>query len=70
VEQFIRNSDHTAFMRAGIPSLLLNSGMHDQLHTPEDTADRIILDKVEKAAQFVFLILWEVANQSSGTQLK
>jgi hypothetical protein len=70
VEQFIRQSDHTPFMREGIPSLLFNSGMHDQLHTPDDTTDRIIPDKVEKAAQLVFLTLWEVANLPVGTRLK
>ena len=70
VEQFIRQSDHNPFMRAGIPSVLFNSGMHDQLHTPEDTADRIIPDKVEKTAQLVFLTLWEVANLPAGTNLK
>lgn len=70
VEEFIRNSDHSPFMRAGIPCLMFNSGMHDQLHTPKDTAGRIIPDKVEKAAQLVFLSLWEVANLPAGTQLK
>jgi hypothetical protein len=49
---------------------MFNSGMHEQLHTPRDTADRIIPDKVEKAAQLVFLTLWEVANLPAGTNLK
>jgi hypothetical protein len=70
VEQFIRQSDHSPFMRAGIPCLMFNSGMHDQLHTPRDTVDRIIPDKVEKAAQLVFLSLWQVANLPAGTHLK
>jgi hypothetical protein len=70
VEEFIRNSDHFPFMRNKIPSVFFNSGMHDQLHTPEDTVDRIITDKVEKAAQLVFLTLWEVANLPAGTQLR
>ncbi len=70
VEAFIRNSDHFPFMRNKIPSVFFNSGMHDQLHTPEDTVDRIITDKVEKAAQLVFLTLWEVANLPAGTQLR
>jgi len=70
VEAFIRNSDHFPFMRKNIPSLFFNSGMHDQLHTPEDTADRIITDKVEKAAQLVFLTLWETANLPAGTPLR
>ena len=70
VEQFISNSDHSPFMRVGIPCLLFNSGMHDQLHTQDDTADRINPDKVEKAAQLVFLSLWAVADLPAGTRLK
>ena len=70
VEEFILSSDHSPFMRAGVPSLLFISGLHDQLHTPRDTVDRILPDKVEKAAQLVFLTLWEVANLPVGTQLK
>jgi hypothetical protein len=36
--------------------------MHDELHTPRDTVDLIIPGKMEKAAQLVFLTLWETAN--------
>jgi Zn-dependent M28 family amino/carboxypeptidase len=70
VEAFIRNSDHFPFMRKNIPSVFFNSGMHDQLHTPEDTVDRIITEKVEKAAQLIFLTLWKTANLPPGTQLR
>lgn len=69
VEEFLRNSDHFPFMRKNIPSVIFNSGMHDQLHTPEDTVDRIITEKVEKAAQLVFLTLWKAANLPAGTRL-
>jgi hypothetical protein len=70
VESFIRNSDHFPFMREKIPSIFFNSGSHDQLHTPEDTVGRIIVEKVEKVVQLVFLILWDTANLPAGTQLK
>jgi Zn-dependent M28 family amino/carboxypeptidase len=69
VEEFIRNSDHFPFMRKNIPSVIFNSGMHDQLHTPEDTVDRIITEKVERAAQLIFLTLWKAANLPAGTRL-
>jgi hypothetical protein len=70
VEELILSSDHFPFMRAGIPSLFFISGYHDQLHTPKDTVDRIRPDKVEKAAQLVFLTLWKVADLPAGKQLK
>jgi len=70
VEEFIRQSDHFPFMRADIPTVFFNSGMHETLHRPEDTADRIIPEKTQKAAQLVFLSLWKIANLPPGTSLK
>jgi len=70
VEEFVRNSDHFPFMRQKVPFLLFNSGMHDQLHTPEDNVDRIIVEKVEKAAHLAFLGLWEISNLPAGTRFK
>lgn len=70
VDEFIKNSDHFPFMRKKVPSVFFNSGMHDELHTPRDTVDRIIKEKVEKVAQLVFLTLWETANLPAGTDLR
>jgi hypothetical protein len=70
VEEFIRQSDHFPFMRKDIPTVFLNSGMHDELHTPRDTVDLIIPEKTQKATQLVFLSLWKVANLPPGTRLK
>jgi len=70
VEEFIRQSDHFPFMRADIPTVFFNSGMHETLHRPEDTADRIIPEKTQKATQLVFLSLWRIANLPPGTSLK
>ncbi len=68
VEAFLRNSDHFPFMRKKIPSLFFNSGEHDDLHTPRDTVELIDPEKTEKAAQLVFLTLWEIANLPPGAQ--
>lgn len=65
VDEFIRNSDHFPFMRKNVPAIFFNSGMHKELHSPRDTVDLIIPDKMEKAAQLVFLTLWETANLPS-----
>jgi len=70
VEEFIRQSDHFPFMRADIPTVFFNSGMHETLHRPEDTADRIIPEKAQKVTQLVFLSLWKIANLPPGTNLK
>lgn len=70
VEEFIRQSDHFPFMRKDIPTVFFNSGMHETLHRPEDTADRIIPEKAQKVTQLVFLVLWKIANLLPGTSLK
>jgi len=70
VEAFIRQSDHFPFMRKDIPSVFFNSGMHETLHRPEDTVDRIIPEKTEKVTQLVFLSMWKIANLPAGTRLK
>lgn len=62
VEEFIRQSDHFPFMKKHVPTVFFNSGMHEQLHRPEDTSDRIISEKIEKVTQLVFLSLWKIAN--------
>ena len=70
VEASVRNSDQFPFMRANVPVAFFISGLHDQYHTPRDTVDRIVTEKVEKVAQMVFLALWETANLPAGTTLK
>ena len=70
VEEFIRQSDHFPFMRKDIPCVFFNSGMHDQLHKPEDTVDRIIPEKTQKVTQLVFLAIWKIANLPPGKSLK
>ncbi len=70
VEEFIRQSDHFPFMRKDVPTVFFNSGMHDQLHRPEDTADLIIPEKAQKVAQLVFLSLWKIANLPPGANLR
>lgn len=70
VEEFIRQSDHFPFMRKDVPTVFFNSGMHDELHSPRDTADLIIPEKIQKVAQLVFLSLWEIAELPPKTSLK
>lgn len=70
VEEFIRQSDHFPFMRKDIPTVFFNSGMHDELHRPEDTVGLIIPEKTEKATQLIFLSLWKIANLPPATRLK
>jgi len=69
VEQFVRNSDHMPFMRHNVPVMFFNSGSHDQLHRPEDTAERVLPEKMEKITRLIFLAMWDTANLPAGTRL-
>lgn len=69
VEQFVRNSDHMPFMRNNVPVMFFNSGTHDQLHRPEDTAGRVLPEKMEKITRLLFLGMWDTANLPAGTRL-
>ncbi len=70
VEEFVRQSDHFPFMRKDVPTVFFNSGMHETLHRPEDTANLILPEKAQKVSQLVFLALWKIANLPAGTSLK
>ncbi len=69
-EGSLANSDQFFFMRTGIPSIYLNSGSHDDYHSPRDTVDRVVPQKVEKIAHLLFLSVWDVANLPAQTSFK
>ncbi len=69
VEQFVRNSDHMPFMRKNIPVMFFNTGGHEQLHRPGDTARRVLPEKMEKISRLVFLSLYRAANLPPGARL-
>ncbi len=48
VPKTISSSDHVSFQEKGIPSVQIFSGAHIDLHTPQDTTDKISLDGLIK----------------------
>ena len=46
-------SDHSSFYRVGIPVLFFDSGMHPDVHTPRNTADKINCQGAVKIANLV-----------------
>ncbi len=48
------NSDHYSLYRKRIPSILLTTGMIGPYHTPEDTADRLDYEGMERILDFVY----------------
>lgn len=56
-------SDHQSFEAKGVPFLLFHSGLHRDLHTERDDADKIDYDKMEKVTRMLYIIGNNVANQ-------
>ena len=57
-------TDTSSFNGAGIPTVNLFSGSHEDYHRPTDTADRINFDDLERVARFAALLARRAANQS------
>lgn len=61
-------SDHASFYNKKIPIAFLHTGLHDYYHTPEDTADKINYNGIEKIAKYAFELIWKVSESSSAPQ--
>jgi len=56
------SSDHVSYSDVGIPSFFFFSGMHRDLHTPGDDADKIEYDKAVELSRLAYLITMKLAN--------
>jgi hypothetical protein len=59
----IGDSDHYPFYVAGIPSLHLDTGKHDDYHRPSDDADKLNYPGILRMADLAFRLVEEFANQ-------
>ncbi len=58
-----KNSDHHSFYVAGIPFLLLHTGVHEDFHRPSDDAHKINHGGAEQVTKLLFSVAFELANQ-------
>jgi len=58
-----RNSDHWTFFEAGIPVLLVHTGLHDDYHRPSDDVDKLNDEGMQHAARLVFGTAEALANR-------
>jgi len=56
------DSDHYPFIAAGIPTVMLHTGLHDQYHRPGDDAHLVNLDGIEPVARLALALVREVAD--------
>jgi Zn-dependent M28 family amino/carboxypeptidase len=48
-------SDHISFAARGVPIVMFNTGEHPDYHTPNDTADRLNYEKMQRITRLVYL---------------
>jgi len=53
-------SDHAPFYQKGVPICFIHTGMHNDYHTPEDTADKIDYEGLLHVTKYVANIVWEI----------
>lgn len=57
------SSDHVPFHDAGIPAVHYHTGMHEEYHTDQDTADKLNISGMEKVANHAEKIIRELAKE-------
>jgi len=56
------DSDHYPFIMAGVPTLMLHTGLHDQYHRPSDDVHLVNLDGIEPVARLTFGLVAALAD--------
>ncbi len=58
-------TDSTSFYSAGVPVIALFTGLHDEYHTPDDTADKIDFDGLTRISHYMKSLTTAVASLDS-----
>lgn len=58
-------SDHASFDAAGVPALFFFTGLHDEYHSPKDTADLVDTDGAVRVAVLCSQIGFEAATRAA-----
>lgn len=58
-------SDHRTFTQAGVPAISIQSGRHT-IHSPDDTADRLVPETIGRAGALASRIVWTVLQRRAA----
>lgn len=59
-------SDHACFYNKKVPVAFLHTGLHDWYHTPDDDANRLNYNGMERVSRYAFELSYRVANGPSA----
>jgi hypothetical protein len=60
--EYKENSDHWPFFVAGVPSLILHTGLHSEYHTPRDDVERLNVPGVQTASAYLLEAVCRAAD--------
>ncbi len=63
VSNLLRRSDQWPFLQRGVPAVWFHSGLHPDYHTTNDRPEKINYEKMERIAQLVHQVSWDLAQQ-------
>jgi C-terminal processing protease CtpA/Prc len=58
-----RDSDHYSFFTAGVPVMMLHTGLHEDYHRPSDDSPKVNHDGVERVTRFLFDAVSTLADE-------
>ncbi len=59
------NSDHWPFFEAGVPSILLHTGLHDDYHRPSDDIEKLNINGMRSASAYLLEIVCRLADEDA-----
>tara|TARA_Y100000389_G_scaffold202803_1_gene249268 strand:- start:1654 stop:3054 length:1401 start_codon:yes stop_codon:yes gene_type:complete len=66
IPKIFPRSDHASFIEAGIPSIMLHTGIHKDYHTPDDDFQKIDANGLTKITEFVLYTLQNLNKFSNS----
>ena len=64
------DSDHHPFYAAGIPVVMLHTGLHDDYHRPSDKADKINSSGIRLVSQLMFRTALDLADEPARPKFR
>jgi hypothetical protein len=61
--EYEENSDHWPFYVAGVPSLLLHTGLHDDYHRPSDDIEKLNVNGMHETSAYLLEVVSRLADE-------